>query len=101
MYGGYGYSDDTLDGYYYAAVALTLDLYEYTFHALEVATDDADRCAFGEVDLRWVEEVERLVVAAAGGDEVAHLRLGNGNLLSVLVCNILQMGDGGFDLLDD
>ena len=101
MYGGYGYSDDSLDGYYYAAVALTLDLYEYTFHALEVATDDADRCTFGKVDLRWVEEVERLVVAAAGGDEVTHLQLGNGNLLTVLVCDILQMGDGGFDLLDD
>lgn len=101
VYGGNGYSDDALDGYYYAAVALALDFDKYAFHPLEVATDDAYRCALGEVDLRWVEEVERLVVAATCSDEVVHLRLGHSNLATVLVCDVLQMGDGGFDLLDD
>lgn len=100
MYGGDGHGDDPLDGHYYAAVALALELDEYALHALEVAADDAYGSAFGEVHFRGVEVVERLVVAAAGGNEVVHLALGDSDFVASLVGDVLQMGDAGLDALD-
>ncbi len=103
MDGDDGDGDDPLDLHDDLLRAGAFDFDEYTLTAFEYPAGDPDFLRFGEIDLGRAEKAECLVVGSGHGDELAHLLLGDRDLLpKPLIHHILQQGNAGglLQLLD-